>query len=51
MEWLGKLCFPGNPKQVRYRKLRLLFFTIALVVLSCAAVGLLYYLVSKPGYS
>ena len=50
MEWLGKLFFPGNPKMVRYRKLRLLFFTITLVVLSCAVVGVMFYLLSKPGY-
>jgi hypothetical protein len=50
MQWLGKLFFPGNPKMVRYRKLQLLFFTIALIVLSCAVVGLLFYLLSKPGY-
>jgi hypothetical protein len=50
MEWLGKLLFPRNPRLVRYRKLRLLFFTIVLIVLSCAVVGLLFYLVSRPGY-
>jgi hypothetical protein len=51
MEWLGKLFFPGNPKQVRYRKLQLLFFTIALIVLACSVVGLMFYLVSRPGYT
>ena len=50
MEWLGKLFFPGNPKLVRHRKLQLLFFTIALIVLACVVVGLMFYLVSKPGY-
>jgi hypothetical protein len=51
MEWLGKLCFPGNPKLVRYRKLRLLFFTVVLIVTSCTAIGLMFYLLNKPGYS
>ena len=51
MQWLGKLFFPGNPKRVRSRKLQLLFFTIVLIVLTCAVVGLLFYLVSRPGFS
>ncbi len=50
-EWLGNLLFPGNPKMVRYRKLRLFFFTIALIVLSVALVGLMFYLLSCPSYS
>jgi hypothetical protein len=50
MQWLGKLLFPGNPRQVRDRKLQLLFFTMALIVLACAVVGLMFFLVSRPGF-
>jgi hypothetical protein len=50
MDWLARLFFPDNPRLVRHRKLQLLFFTIALCVLSCAAVGLLFYLLGQSRY-
>jgi hypothetical protein len=50
MEWLGRLLFPTNPKMVRYRKVRLLLFTIFLSVLSCVLVGLLVFLMGRSGY-
>ena len=50
MERLGKLLFPNDPRMVRYRKLRLLFITVFLGVLSCVLVGLLVYFMSRADY-
>ena len=50
MEWLAKILFPKNPRLVRLRKMQLLLFTIVLTVLSCAVVGLLFYLLGKASY-
>jgi hypothetical protein len=47
MAKLGDFLFPKNPKRVQERKLRLLFFTIFLCVLSCALVGLLFYFLNQ----
>ena len=47
MEKLGNFLFPKNPKRVQERKLQLLFFTIALCALTCALVGLLFYLLNQ----
>jgi hypothetical protein len=41
---LGKLLFPKNPRMVRYRKLRILFFALAFCVLGCMLIGLMIYL-------
>ncbi len=39
--------FKGNPRMVRYRKLRMLFFTIFVSITAAALVGLLYYAAYK----
>jgi hypothetical protein len=50
MDWLATLLFPKNPRLVRLRKLQLLFFTVMLSLLSCAVVGLLFYLLGRSSY-
>jgi hypothetical protein len=50
MEWLAELLFPKNPRMVRLRKLQLLFFTIALSILSCVLIGLLLFLIGRQGF-
>jgi hypothetical protein len=47
MDKLAKLLFPHNPKWVRYRKMQSLFFTVLLTVISCAAVGVLVFFLSR----
>ena len=47
MDRLAKLCFPHNPRLVRYRKLRVLFFAVVLSVAACAAVGVMVFLLSQ----
>jgi len=48
MYQLGKWLFPKNPRMVRYRKLRILFFAIAFSVLACVCVGLIMFLLNHP---
>jgi hypothetical protein len=40
---LGKWLFPRNPRMVRYRKLRILFFAIAFSIAGCLVIGLMIY--------
>jgi hypothetical protein len=50
MDWLTKLLFPKNPRMVRYRKLQVLFIVVPLIVVICAIVGGLIFLLSRmPG--
>ena len=42
--------FPRDPRMVRYRKLRLLLWTITASVLALVVVGLIFYVASRPGH-
>jgi hypothetical protein len=44
---LGKWLFPKNPRMVRYRKLRILFFAIGFCILGCFIIGLMIYLLYR----
>ena len=46
---LGKWLFPKNPRMVRYRKLRILFFAIAFCIAGCLFIGLMIYLLYRAG--
>ena len=47
---LGKWLFPKNPRMVRYRKLRILFFGIFFSVLACLLVGLVMILLNHTAH-
>ena len=47
---LGKWLFPKNPRMVRYRKLRILFFAIFFGALACLLVGLMMFLLNRTGH-
>jgi len=47
MDRLAKLLFPSDPKMVRFRKLQTLYFAIFLSVVTCAAVGVVIFLLNQ----
>jgi len=44
---LGKVLFPKNPRLVRYRKLRILGFSIVLSACACLAMGTAIFLLNR----
>jgi len=46
---LAKWMFPKQPRLVRERKLRMVFFTIFLILASCVLMGLMIYVLYSTG--
>ncbi len=49
MDRLARILFPGNPRMVRYRKMRLLVFAIFMSLFAAALVGVLFYFANRLG--
>jgi len=51
MYTLGKWLFPKQPRLVRERKLRDLFFTVVLSAMACMLIGLLMLALNRTGHN